>query len=186
MTGTVTGNILDVNLSKTPQIVSIQKQNIVANSLFAINQAEDKEANLKAKEEAIDAYFKSKDMPLFGMGRKMLEESIKNDLDWRLIPALAIRESTGGKFTCKKVTNNPFGWGSCKIGFKSYDEAIETVARNLGGNNPNTAKYYAEKSVDEIINAYNPPSIVPKYLKQVKAIMEDIGEENLGEEKVNS
>lgn len=133
---------------------------------------------LKLKADAIDAYFAERNMPLEGTGMKMAEEAEKNGLDWRLLPALAVRESTGGKFACKKVKNNPFGWGSCKIGFNSVDNAIETVARNLGGNNPKTAKHYGDKNTKEILRAYNPPSIIPKYAEQVIAIMNEIGGED--------
>jgi len=131
---------------------------------------------LKSKADAIDAYFSERGMPLKGTGMKMVEEAEKNDLDWRLLPAIAVRESTGGKFACKRVKNNPFGWGSCKIGFKSIDGAIETVARNLGGNNPKTAKHYDDKTTKGILHAYNPPSIIPKYAEQVISIMDNIGE----------
>ena len=118
-------------------------------------------------------------MPLLGMGMKMVEEAEKNNLDWRLLPAIAVRESTGGKFECKKVSNNPFGWGSCKIGFDSNEEAIETVARNLGGNNPNTEKHYDNKTTKQILRAYNPPSIVLRYAEQVISIMNAIGPEDM-------
>lgn len=182
MTGTTVpiGSILFDTTKETVQTVFMQKENIEANDLLAFNQAMDQEAKYrKMKAQAIDAYFESKDMPLLGMGMKMVEEAEKNNLDWRLLPAIAVRESTGGKFECKKVENNPFGWGSCKIGFSSVEETIETVARNLGGNNPNTAKHYADKTTDQILKAYNPPSIVPNYVKQVKSIMNTIGEEDL-------
>ncbi len=132
----------------------------------------------KAKAEAIDTYFKDHGMPLAGTGMKMVLEAEKNDLDWRLLPAIAVRESTGGKFACKKVTFSSFGWGSCKINFKSHDHAIETVARNLGGNNPKTSHHYDEKTTKEILQAYNPPSIVPRYAEQVMSIMESIGRED--------
>lgn len=182
------GSILMNTAKETVQTVFIQKQNIEANGLLAFNQvldqkAEDLKARLdltrQAKADAIDGYFKSRNMPLSGMGMKMVQEAENNDLDWRLLPAIAMRESTGGKFNCKRVDNNPFGWGSCKIGFNSLDKAIETVARNLGGNNPNTERHYANKTTDQILKAYNPPSIVPNYVKQVKSIMKSIGEENL-------
>jgi len=193
MTGTMSlGNILNVNTAKeTVSTVFIQKENIEANGILAFNQVVDQKAKdlevrldlaRKAKAEAIDAYFKEHDMPLFGMGMKMVEEAEKNNLDWRLLPAIAIRESTGGKFDCKKVSYNAFGWGSCKISFDSNEEAIETVARNLGGNNPNTERHYANKNLKEILRAYNPPSIVPKYAEQVISIMNAIGDEHLGEE----
>jgi len=181
MTGTTVpfGSIILNATQDTTQTVFIQKENIEANGLLAFNQVLDQKAkDLKAKAEAIDSYFESRDMPLFGTGMKMVQEAEKNDLDWRLLPAITVRESTGGKFECIKVSNNAFGWGSCKIGFKSNEEAIETVARNLGGNNPNTAKHYDEKTTDQILKAYNPPSIIPNYVKQVKAIMNAIGPEN--------
>ena len=174
------GAILKDTASETVQTVFIQKQNIEANGLLAFNQVVDQKAiTLKAKAEAIDSYFKEHDMPLAGMGMKMVEEAEKNDLDWRLLAAIAVRESTGGKFDCIKVDNNPFGWGSCKIGFNSNEEAIETVARNLGGNNPSTAKHYNEKTTKQILRAYNPPSVVPRYAEQVIKIMSDIGLEDI-------
>ena len=148
--------ISNANLS---QDVLVKKVNIEAKGLVTLNKVADPEAGpssqvLKARAEAIDAYFAERDMPLKGMGEKMVEEALKNDLDWRLLPAIAVRESTGGKFECKKVPNNPFGWGSCKIGFKSNEQAIETVARNLGGNNPNTARHYDEKTVIEVLSLF--------------------------------
>ena len=189
MTGTMPlGNIANNPTTETFQIVFIQKQNIEAHGILAFNQVFNQKANdLKAKKaEAIDNYFKSHDMPLSGMGMKVVEEALKNNLDWRLLPAIAARESTGGKFECKKVKNNAFGWGSCKISFDSNEEAIEIVARNLGGNNPKTEKHYADKDIKGILQAYNPPSIVARYAEQVMKIMNDIGAEDLILEEVNS
>ena len=133
----------------------------------------------ETKAALIDEYFQKYNMPLAGRGMKMVEEAEKNELDWRLLAAISVRESTGGKKACTKVKNNPFGWGSCKIGFESMDKAIETVAHNLGGNNPKTARHYDSKTTREILNAYNPPSIVPKYTDQVISIMNKIGAENV-------
>ncbi len=168
----------------TASTVLSQKLNI-ADRPIAFNQVIDPKGIqaqiFKAQAKAIDAYFKMRNMPLEGMGMKMAIEADKNNLDWRLLPAIAIRESTGGKFECKKVLNNSFGWGSCKIGFNSNEKAIETVARNLGGNNPNTAKHYADKTVTQILRAYNPPYVVPRYAEQVMSIMKAIGSEDLGE-----
>lgn len=135
---------------------------------------------LKARAEAIDSYFRARNMPLEGKGEKMVIEAEKNGLDWRLVAAIAVRESTGGKYACKKATYNSFGWGSCKINFESNDHAIETVARNLGGNNPKTAFHYKNKDVVGILRAYNPPSIVPKYAEQVLSIMNTIGDKDTG------
>jgi hypothetical protein len=156
------------------QTVLAQKVNIEAQSDadIALQKAQ------RIKADAVDAYFKSKDMPLEGTGMKMVLEAEKNGLDWRLLPAIAIRESTGGKHDCEKVKNNAFGWGSCKIGFKSNEEAIEVVAWNLGGNNPNTERHYDNKTTKQILRSYNPPSVVKNYATQVMSIMKNIGDED--------
>ncbi len=124
----------------------------------------------------IDAYFKDNEMPLTGHGYKFVEVAEANGLDWRLLAAIATRESTGGREMCKnpKAPNNPFGWNSCKSGFKTIDAAIETVGAHLGGNMASTARHYADKDTLHILNAYNPPSIVKNYTKQVLAIMSSI------------
>ncbi len=118
----------------------------------------------------IDAYFKERAMPLAGFGAKMVVAAENHDIDWRLLPAIAIRESSGGKQACGY---NPFGWASCKIDFKSYDEAIDTLARNLGGNNPNTAAYYSG-TTEKKLHHYN-GTVVPTYTQEVLSIMESIG-----------
>lgn len=134
-------------------------------------EAKQLEAARADKAAKIDAYFEKRDMPLAGHGMKLVTEAEKYGLEWSLLAAIAVRESTGGKFACKYKPNNPFGWGSCKIGFETMDLAIETIAKNLGGENPNTARYYDGKTTEEILAAYNPPSIVPEYVPQVVAIM---------------
>jgi len=163
-----------------PTAVLSAKENIGAFGAISPNQEVDSEAFiLKTKAEAIDAYFREHDMPLEGKGMKMVEEAEKNDLDWRLLAAISVRESTGGKHDCERVKNNPFGWGSCKIGFETLDKAIETLALNLGGNNPKTARHYDGKNTKEILQKYNPPSIVAKYADQVISIMNDISEKDV-------
>ncbi len=132
------------------------------------NIAEVSEKVVDQRAEKIDAYFAKRDMPLEGYGAKMVEEADKNNIDWRLIPAIAIKESTGGKFACG---HNPFGWASCKIDFKSWDEAIEVLAHNLGGNNPNTARYYEGTTTREKLHYYN-GSVVPSYTGEVLEFME--------------
>lgn len=120
----------------------------------------------------IDAYFADRDMPLAGYGEVFVREARKNNLDPFLVAAISVRESTGGKFACKGATHSFLGWGSCRINFNSTEEAIEIVSWNLGGNNPNTAHFYADKTVKQILQAYNPPSVVAEYAYEVMDIME--------------
>ena len=132
----------------------------------------------QAKADAIDDYFASKKAPLEGYGMKFVTEAEKNNLDWRLLPAIAMRETTGGKFACKNpnAPYNNFGWHSCKKGFDSVDESIEYISMTLGGNNANARHYKQGMTSEQILKKYNPDSIVPGYSKQVIKIMESIGE----------
>jgi hypothetical protein len=129
------------------------------------------QADREAKAAKIDAYFAQYDLPLAGHGMQMVLSAEKNSLDWRLLPALAMRESTGGKFICKD-SNNPYGWGSCKIHFDSFEEATDTVAAHLGGNMERTARYYANKTIEQKLKAYN--SVIPSYTADIFSIMNKI------------
>lgn len=123
----------------------------------------------------IDAFYIAKgDLPLAGHGLAFVQAADKYGIDWRLVPAIGFNESTGGKFACKKVKYSAFGWGSCKINFSSYEESIDVITKNLGGHNPNTARYYAGKTTKEIIDVYNPDHIRPNYDKLIFKAMDQI------------
>lgn len=120
------------------------------------------------KAELINSFFKSRNMPLEGTGMTFVLVAEKYGLDWRLLPAISIRESSGGKAAC---SYNAFGWGSCKLhNFHSYEEAIEAVGKNLGGANKSTSRYYSGKSTMEKLYYYN-GSVEPLYPGEVLAIM---------------
>ncbi len=125
----------------------------------------------KQRAEAIDVYFKERSMPLQGTGMAFVLVAEKYGLDWRLLPAIGVRESSGGKAACGY---NPFGWGSCKLhNFNSFEQAIEALGKNLGGANQKTARYYAGKSTMEKLYYYN-GTVVPTYPDEVIAIMKKI------------
>ena len=189
---TVSGSISGLSsggpIAATSQIVFSKKLNSnaageVAVVALAPERKEDFEALLVAEREnkaaAIDSYFRVRGMPLRGLGEKFVAEAEKHGLDWRLLPAIAVRESTGGKFACKRVLHNPFGWNSCKSGFDSFEHAIEIVAKNLAGENPRTRRAYAGKDTAGILKAYNPPHVVANYAAEVMRIMNRIGPETI-------
>lgn len=164
-------------LSGVSTLPSLAANNITVTDENSVITAQEEVAR-KEKADAIDAYFKKVGAPLEGYGMKFVLEAEKNDIDWRLLPAIAMRESTGGLHACKKATYSVFGYGSCKLNFKSIDESIEIVARSLGGNNPNTAHHYDDKTTIQILKKYN--SVIPGYSTQVVKIMKmikDDGEE---------
>lgn len=115
--------------------------------------------------EKIDNYFKQRNMPLQGYGKKMVEVADKHGLDWRLLPAISIRESSGGKHMC---ANNPFGWGSCRITFDNLDQAIETVGYKL-----ENLPVYKGKTTERKLYYYN-GTVVPTYPQEVLDIMSKI------------
>lgn len=130
----------------------------------------------EVKAAKINAYFTKYNMPLAGSGMDMVLAAEKYGLDWRMIPAIAIRESTGGRFACKRFPENAWGWHSCKSGLGgSTETAIELIAQHLSGSHPRTARYYASKTtVRQKLQTYNPPSVVPTYADEVISLMNRI------------
>ena len=124
----------------------------------------------QSRADAIDSFYKTRSMPLAGQGMNFVLVSEKYGLDWRLLPSIAIRESSGGK---ADINNNPFGWGSCKIKFKDYNESIDIVGKNLGGANQKTSRYYAGKSSYDKLYAYN-GTVLASYPDEVINIMKMI------------
>jgi len=153
----------NINLSEVKQTLTSVEMAGVETRQVAI-------ASTEAKK--IDAYFRDRSMPLAGAGEVFVREARKNNIDPFLVAAIAVRESSGGKNSCQSVPNSFLGWGSCRIGFDSTEQAIELVSWNLGGNNPNTAHFYAGKNTKAILQTYNPPSIVAEYAYEVMDIME--------------
>ncbi len=126
----------------------------------------------------IDAFFTLRDnSPLAGYGLTFVKAADTYGIDWKLLPAIATIESNGGQMMCKNKSgaNNPFGFGSCKISFKDMNTAIDTVAQNLGGYNPTTEAAYKGKTLNQVLEAYNPHDIRPDYKKLVTWAMNKIG-----------
>ncbi len=154
--------------SITNPTATLSQEQILAASLITTQE----ELIIEKQGEVIDAFFAKYKAPLAGHGKKFAIEAKANEIDWRLLAAISMRESTGGKQACKRVPNSVFGYGSCKLSFKSIDESIEIVSRSIGGNNPKTAHHYEGKTTQEILRKYN--SVIPNYPKEVVSIMEKI------------
>jgi hypothetical protein len=132
---------------------------------------ENKELSFELKTQLIASYFESKKSPGEKYAKQFIESAEANGHDWRLLAAIGMVESGAFKFPCKTKING-MGWGGCSIGFNSYEEAIETVAKNLAGKNPSTAHYYNDAELDEKLYRYN--SVNPKYNALIKKVMNDI------------
>ena len=85
------------------------------------------------------------------------------DLDYRLLPAISVRESTCG---AAQVDNNFWGYRSGRQGFASVEEGIDFVARQLM-----RSPYYKGKTLPGKLFTYNP---LPAYPSEVQRIMRQI------------
>lgn len=84
----------------------------------------------------------------------IVQVSDKYGLDYRLIPAIAMKESGGGN-KVKEYTHNAWGWENGRTVFSSWEVAIETVGKTL-------KTKYADKGLvtpEEIMPVYAPPQI---------------------------
>jgi len=163
-----------VPLSGIPSIPSLTALNNIPteeNSVIATQE----EVLRQEKADKIDAFLKTYKSPLAGHGIKFVTEAEKHNIDWRLLVAISGRESTFGLHSCKRVTNSFLGYGSCKINFKSTDDAIERVSASLGGSDEKTAHHYEGKTTLQILRKYN--SVIPNYPNEVVKIMKMIDDD---------
>lgn len=87
-------------------------------------------------------------------------------IDYRLLPALSVRESTCGRYARK---NNRWGWDSARVGFPSVSIGIEYVTRQLA-----LGRSYRGKTIEAKLRTYNPN---PLYVAEVRKLMREIQEE---------
>lgn len=105
----------------------------------------------------IDNYLKSRKSPLYGLGETFVATADRYGLDYRLLPAIAMQESNGGKILPHE-SYNPFGYGiygGKVMRFDSFESAIERVAQGL-------KKDYIDQGLqtpEEIMPKYTPPSL---------------------------
>ena len=119
-------------------------ENILGNSIISKD----------ARVEMVRQFFARYKSPLEPFASNVVEEADKYDLDFRLIPAIAMQESN----LCQKIIADSLNcWGFGIYGekvtrFESYPQAIETVTRTL-------AKNYIAGGLDtpeEIMKKYTP------------------------------
>lgn len=111
---------------------------------------------LDGRAAVLSQYFAKHKAPLAPYGENLVQAADKYGLDWRLLPAIAMQESNGGK-KVPEESHNPFGWAihsQYSKSFASWEEAIETVARGIKND------YVSRGLVTpcEIMTRYNPIS----------------------------
>ncbi|MDO8498379.1 MAG: hypothetical protein Q7S44_01160 [bacterium] len=110
-----------------------------------------------ARELIVANFFKGYYTPLSSFAREFVTTADLYHLDYRLMPAIAMQESNGGKILPAN-SYNPFGYGvfgKQVLRFNSFPEAISTVGKGLKEN-------YIDQGLatpEEIMAKYTPPSL---------------------------
>jgi hypothetical protein len=115
------------------------------------------------RSERLEAFFKAYDCPAPLHVDEYLRSADSHALDYRLLPAISLVESTCGAF---ERQNNRWGWASAQSGFPSVPDGIEYITTQLAEN-----PRYKGKTVPEKLFTYNP---YPQYVRQVQRLMHQI------------
>jgi hypothetical protein len=111
----------------------------------------------------LERFFRSYRCPQPHRVAEYLRAADNYELDYRLLPAISVRESTCG---AAQVSNNFWGYHSGRQGFASVEEGIDFVARQLV-----QSPYYRGKTLLGKLFTYNP---LPAYPEEVQRIMRQI------------
>ena len=102
--------------------------------------------------------------PLETYSKQIVEVSDKYGIDYRLIPAIAMKESQGG-LAIDESTHNAWGFENGRTIFVSWDSAIDSVGKTL------KSKYIdkGRTTPEEIMAIYAPPQLLTggKWAKDV-------------------
>ena len=108
-------------------------------------------------------FFLERDAPILHLAEDFLQAADRNGLDWRLLPSIAMVESSGAKHY---RNNNIFGWDNGDLRFRSIHSSIHEIARNIG-----VMRCYRGKDLDGVLWTYNP---IAGYGDRIKTAMRNI------------
>lgn len=112
---------------------------------------------------ALRKFFHTLNCPVEMIADVFVAEADSHNLDWRLLPSLAVIESGGGRVS---RGNNIFGWANGQTHFATLGAAVHHVAVTLSD-----GKGYRNKSLLGILKTYNPNQ---GYAEKVQAMMSQI------------
>ncbi len=112
----------------------------------------------------LETFFRAHHCPAPLLTTEYVAAADANSLDYRILPALSVRESTCGLHA---RMNNRWGWNSANSGFESLIHGIRFIARQLA-----FGKNYRGKTTEEKLRAYNPKN--PQYVDEVRKLMLEI------------
>lgn len=98
--------------------------------------------------QALRNFFLRYQSPLEKLSHVFIGVADKHKLDWRLLPAISMVETSGGKHG---TAGNIFGWNSGRTRFQSVETGIHFVAQRFA-----QSPIYAGRTALEILERYNP------------------------------
>jgi len=159
-------------LSEIEENNNIAEQFNYSSAPFASGRFETETRTSDGRSVILKAFFRKHGSPLYDFAEVIVEESDKNGFDYRLLPAIAMQEST----LCRAIpygSHNCWGWGiygDNVIRFSSYDEAIKTVAAGI-------KKEYLDKGLttaSKIMAKYTPSSPNGSWAYAVNKFLRDL------------
>lgn len=131
----------------------------------------DADPEFENKSEYIRSFFTKRNSPLAEEADFLVLMANKYQIDYRIVSAISIIESSGGTKLYRNY--NAWGWGGAKgFHFDSWEHSIYVVSKGLGEN------YYARgaNTPELIAPAYNPHT-PNEWSAKVRMVMNQIGPE---------
>ncbi len=178
-TGLILNTIDEISPTK---VMSINQASLIENGEETVQYLDSNEIKERILEEAVSTraedaetlrqienvrrYLESRNAPLAPYTKEFVKAAHEYGIDYRLVAAISIIESSGGLHTFR--TYNAWGWG--KMNFSSWEEGIWTVSKGLG-------KYYARGlTTPQRISVYYCPPTASEWARKVSFVMGQIGE----------
>lgn len=118
------------------------------------------------KIENIRNYLSGRNAPLAIYAEEFVKAADYYDIDYKIVAAISVIESGGGKSTFKPF--NAWGWG--KAGFASWEDGIWTVSKGISG-------YYSRGlTTPKLIAPYYCPPNAENWSNKVLFVMNKISE----------
>lgn len=113
----------------------------------------------------VRTFLRSHSCPIDNHAAEFVLAADLNQLDYRLLPTLAVLETGCGRLT---KNNNLFGWANGRKPFASIEQAIHHVAQRL-----RLAPHYAGKNTRQKLQAYNRRATYRAKVLRMMDTMED-------------
>lgn len=160
----------------TAKVIKPQSQNFKLYAALPENNSLVSEdiGHQDARAKLVENFFKVYSSILANYSQLFVEVAEKHNLDFRLLPAIAMQESNGGK----RVINgsfNPFGYGiygNLVVRFSSWEDGIERVGKALREDYLNQGL----TTPNAIMTKYTPSSLEKGgvWAKGVSSFMEEL------------